>query len=103
MDFQWGRSRRRPDSRIGLLTYDADQTIHLYFGYPIGETYRPALARFLDDSYAPVETAHPFVLSGTDHVLLDKLPTIAAHDGTRMADWIQWWVEGSDEWDTIRP
>lgn len=92
-----------PDSRFGLLTYDADQTIHVYFGYPVGDSFQQALASFLDDHVAPAPNAQVFALAGTQHVLLGGLTTIAAPDGTTLSEWTTQWLEGDADWDSVRP
>lgn len=91
-----------PDTRFGLLNYDADQVIHLFFGYPIGDSFKNALAAFLADHYEPAENAQAFILPGTQHVLLGGLTTIQAGDGTTLADWIRAWMSG-EGWIDVRP
>jgi hypothetical protein len=91
-----------PEVRFALLSYDADQVIHLFFGYPIGDSFANALRTMLDEQYAPAPNAEAFVLPGTQHVLLGGLTQIQAGDETSLSDWVQAWMDG-EGWQTVRP
>lgn len=91
-----------PESRFGLLNYEADQTIHLYFNYPVGDSFKNALAAFVDDHYGAPNT-RPYVLAGTQHVLLGGLMSLQSPAGVTLRDWTEAWVEGSDDWQSVRP
>lgn len=89
-------------SRFGLLTYDSDQTIHLYFGYPAGNSFHDALSVFLDDHFDAVDHAQVFELAGTNHVLLGGLTTLQAPNGTTLSDWTGAFIDGAG-WTSVRP
>lgn len=92
-----------PESRFGLLSYLSDQTIHIYFGYPAGNSFTQALASYLDDHVEPAANGEVFGLAGTQHVLLGGLTTITAPNGARLSDWTEAWMEGDAAWTTVRP
>lgn len=91
-----------PTSRFGLLAYDADQVVHTYWAYPVGNSFVEAFRAFADNHIEPAANAEAFVLASTQHVMLGGLTTTQAPNGTTLSGWIDGWVTGTD-WTTIRP
>jgi hypothetical protein len=87
-----------PERRFGLLAYDADQTISIYFAYPLDGTFTNALNRLLSDQYDAHPNAHAFILPGTQHVMLGNIATAEASDGTLLRDWVAGWASGAPSW-----
>jgi hypothetical protein len=93
-----------PESRFGLLAYDRDAVIGVYFGYPLNDDTLPnSLGRLLDDTYAPAGHAAAFVLEGNQHVMLGGLGGVESPSGERLVDWVRAWAEGDDAWATVSP
>lgn len=89
-----------PQSRMGLLTWDNDETIAAYFGYS-GPLMAATMA-LVDGHYtAPLTKA--FVMSGTSHTMLGQIATIVGPDGTKLSDWVGQWLTGDPAWATIKP
>lgn len=89
-------------SRVGLLAYDADQTIHLFFGYPLGDSYQTAFTTFADDRFGG-DATKAFILGGTQHVMLGGLMNVSSPDGVRLSEWVGGWVEGDQRWEQVAP
>lgn len=92
-----------PATRFGLLNYDADQVIHTYWAYPIGNSFFDALSVFVTDHYEPPANTAAFILAGTQHVLLGNLFTLTTPGGVRLQDWVAAWIDGGETWATVRP
>ena len=89
-----------PSSRIGLLTYDNDGTIKLFFGYGAGDTLVPATNNLLATHYTdPLHQA--FVLAGASHTMLGQLKTITGAGGVKLSDWVHAWASGDAAWTTV--
>lgn len=92
-----------PDSRFGLLAWDADQVIHLFFNYPLGDSFKNASDALVSERYEQASNANAFVLGGTEHVMLGGLDRIVASDGTALNAWVQEWIDGGEDWRTVTP
>lgn len=92
-----------PDARFGLLAYDADQVISVYFKYPLDGTFTNALTRLRREQYDPQPNARYFVVAGTEHVMLGGLKTIKSAQGVALLDWVRAWMEGSAQWTSQAP
>lgn len=92
-----------PDSRFGLLAYDADQVISVYFKYPLDGTFTNALARLGHEQYDPHQNAQYFFIAGTEHVMLGGLKTIKSAQGVALIDWVRAWMDGSAQWTSQAP
>jgi hypothetical protein len=90
-----------PASRVGLLTYDNDNTIKLFFGYGIGDTLVPATNYLLTNRYNLSKTK-AFVLAGTSHTMLGQLQTDVgpAPGNVKLSDWVDQWASGDAAWAT---
>lgn len=86
-----------PDGRLGLLTFDADQVIWLYFAYPLDGSFQAAVQALLQDHYSgnPLTTS-AFVLQGGEHVMLNR-PNLMRGD-VPLRQWISWWASGDAQW-----
>ncbi len=79
-----------PDTRFGLLSWEDDAVIMIFFAYPAGEL-GPAIRSFAAAAYAP-DNASTFLVEGTDHVLLVRPPTTKAKNGQTLAEYLVKWA-----------
>ncbi len=91
---------RWPERRLGLLAYDNDATLTLYFNYPAGEMLN-ATNSLLANQYTHPNT-HYFVLSGTNHVLLGGYKTLVGPGGVSLKSWVNQWAVGDPGWSNVR-
>lgn len=82
-----------PESRIGLLAYEDDAVVAVFFAQPfdgIGAATR-ALVR---DAY---ESAHSraFLMPGTEHVMLGGYRSLRNADGESLKDFVGAWASGT--------
>lgn len=82
------------DSRFGLLTWDEDGVIALYFSYQYG--LREAIRELVDEVYPgePGSQASAFLKSGTDHVMFSHYPMLEDDAGERLDNYVRAWVNG---------
>jgi len=87
-----------PTSRIGLMTWDNDQTIATYFGYTsIVSAQDDLITNHFDHPNTKV-----FEATGTTHTMLGQLATVQSH-GVKLSDWVTQWLVGDPAWATVRP
>jgi hypothetical protein len=82
------------DGRIGLLAYEDDAVVAVYFAHAldaIGSATR-ALVRDVYD----VEHARAFVVPGAEHVMLGGYETIRDAEGRRLSEFVRAWATGQD-------
>ncbi|MEP6860973.1 MAG: pectin acetylesterase-family hydrolase [Deltaproteobacteria bacterium] len=88
-----------PTSRLGLMTWDNDQTVAAYFGYTT------SLVPVQDDLITN-HFDHPntkvFEAAGTSHTMFGQLATVQSH-GVKLSDWVTQWLVGDGAWATVRP
>lgn len=90
-----------PNRRFGLLAYEEDEVIRLYFGYPIDPTpFKNRLNLLIADHYN-VDHANVFTRPGSAHVMFGAPHNIKNGDVT-LLDWITWWKEGDPRWANLR-
>ncbi len=87
-----------PTSRIGLLHYDNDAVVRVFFGY--STSLVPATDALLADHFGHPNT-HAFVLAGDQHTMIGRA-SLVAPDGTRLDTWILQWADGDAAWRTVR-
>lgn len=89
-----------PQRRFGLLTYDADQVIWLYFAYPLDGSFQAAIHALLQTHYqdGSLDSA-AFVLPGGEHVMLHR--GALQRDGVSLRQWISWWASGDPQWANV--
>ena len=93
-----------PESRFGLLAYDADTVVSLYFAYPLNDDlFAEAVARLIEDTYDPAEHAAAYVLEGNQHVMLGDFTSVESPSGDRLVDWVRAWANGEDGWQNVTP
>src|SRR5262249_20784519 len=90
-----------PASRIGLLTFDNDTTIKLFFGYGALDSIVAATNAMIDNRYAD-PTTHVFEIAGTNHTMLGGLATTVGPGGVPLADWVRQWASGDPAWASAR-
>lgn len=86
-----------PDARIGLMTFDNDETIRAYFGYP-------SLIAPQDDlitKHFNHPNTHVFEVVGTSHTMLGNVGAYTV-DGVPLATWLTQWLTGDPAWATVR-
>lgn len=88
---------RLPRSRIGLLAFEDDAVLTLFFGYGLGQM-KQALTALLA---TPRPSVRAFVLPGTEHVMLDRYHQLSGAGGVRLADWVQRWGRGDSGWASV--
>lgn len=86
--------------RYGLLAYDQDAVIALYFGLDGGEV-RDRLTD-LRAAMAATEGQRSFVVAGDGHVVLGS-PGAATSDGTTTAEWLLAYATDDRSWDDAGP
>jgi len=86
--------------RYGLLAYDQDAVIALYFGLDGGEVRDRLLA--LRAAMAATEHQRSFVLAGDGHVVLGMAGATAS-DGTTVAQWLLSYATDDPAWDDAGP
>lgn len=91
---------RWPERRLGLLAYDNDATLTLYFNYPVGELLN-ATNSLLANQYTHPRTRY-FVLPGTQHVLLGGYKSLTGAGGVSLKAWVRQWAEGDPSWANVR-
>lgn len=92
-----------PASRFGLLHYDDDATIKLFFGFPATDGSMVAASNALLDDHYTLSTTKAFMLAGTDHTMLGQIATLTSPSGVRLLDWVFDWTTGAPAWATVRP
>lgn len=90
-----------PQVRQGLLAYESDGVISLYFGYPADGSYAAATNRLLDSAYDPHPSARYFVLPGNAHTMLGALDSLAG-PGVSLKSWVSRWATGDAAWANAR-
>jgi hypothetical protein len=92
----------RPTARVGLLTYDNDAVIKLFFGYSEGDTLVPATSYLLAQRYT-APTTQAFVLAGTSHTMLGSLDSLTgpAPGDVKLSDWVTQWASADPAWATV--
>jgi hypothetical protein len=88
---------RLPRSRIGLLAFEDDAVVSLFFGYGPGQM-KQALTTLLA---APRASVRAFVRPGAEHVMLDRYDQVVGAGGVRLADWVQRWARGDLGWANV--
>jgi hypothetical protein len=91
---------RWPGRRFGLLAYDDDATLTLYFNFPLGEM-RNATNTLLANQYTRPNTRY-FVLTGNQHVLLGNLKSLVGPGSVTLKDWVRQWATRDPEWSNAR-
>jgi len=91
-----------PDRRFALLAYDEDQTVTIYFNYPLDGTFKTAFDRLLVEQYDGRDNANYFVLPGTTHVMLGGLTSLSTAGGQDLTGWIAQWLAGESGWASAR-
>ncbi|HEV7559840.1 MAG TPA: hypothetical protein VGO00_30390, partial [Kofleriaceae bacterium] len=86
-----------PNSRIGLDTWDDDQTIAAYFGYTTSLT--PVQADLIANHYNQPHT-RVFLAPGTSHTMLGQLTSIAVN-GVPLEVWVAQWFAGDPQWQNV--
>jgi hypothetical protein len=92
-----------PTSRFGLMHYDDDATIKLFFGFPATAGSMVAASNALLDDHYALPTTQAFMLAGTTHTMLGQLATLTSPGGVRLVDWVVDWATGAPAWATVRP
>ena len=92
-----------PGSRFGLLAYDADAIVSVYFGYPLDGAFTNALGRLSADSYVPAANANHFILAGTEHTMLGGFSNLSSPDGVALSEWVASWTKGDEDWVDVSP
>lgn len=87
-----------PNTRIGLLHYDNDATIRLFFGY--SGSLVPATDALLADQYARPNTKY-FVAAGDKHTMLGEAATLSV-EGVSLSSWFAGWLLGAPGWQSVR-
>ena len=90
-----------PDARFGLITTRSDQTITLYFSYPL-DGLAPAIDRLVTDAYLPDDRLQAFVVEGNEHVLLGN-PARTGPGGVVLGDWFEAWRDDTEAWVDLKP
>jgi hypothetical protein len=90
-----------PASRIGLLTFDNDTTIKLFFGYGLLDSIVAATNALIDNHY-PAPTMQVFEIVGTNHTMLGGLATTVGPGGVHLSDWVHQWASGDPAWASAR-
>jgi hypothetical protein len=90
-----------PNTRLGLLTYDNDTTIKVFFGYGLFDSIVAQVNTLVTVHYA-APTTHVFELVGVDHTMLGGLATITGVGGVPLATWVRQWASGDPAWMTVR-
>jgi hypothetical protein len=89
---------RYPRGRFGLMTFEQDNVIASYFGYPSVDTFQATVAELLRTGYAPSANARYFLSAGRGHVQIGGLHSRRAVDGQPLVDWVRAWAMGDGEW-----
>lgn len=82
--------QKYPDTRFGLLSWEDDAIIMIFFAYGAGEL-GPAVRSLAAEAYAP-DNASTFLVEGTDHVMLVHPPTLKAKDGQTFGEYLLKWA-----------
>jgi hypothetical protein len=86
-----------PTSRIGLLTWDNDQTIEAYFGYTTA--LAPIQADLLANHFNKPHT-RVYEAPGTSHTMLGELTSISV-DNVLLEVWVAQWLAGDPQWEDV--
>jgi hypothetical protein len=91
-------------SRIGLLAYELDPVLDVFFGFGPAEQKKWTDA-LLVSRYDGKPNARYFVLPDAQHVMLTGgLYTLGSTDGgVSLDDWVSGWVNGTPAWSNSRP
>ncbi|MEO8841038.1 MAG: pectin acetylesterase-family hydrolase [Kofleriaceae bacterium] len=81
-----------PTTRAGLLTYDNDTTIKLFFGYGLLDSIVPQVNSLIA-TYYDLPTTHVYEVVGTGHTMLGAVNTNAA-----LGAWVKQWASGDPAW-----
>jgi hypothetical protein len=90
-----------PATRIGLLTFDNDTTIKVFFGYGLLDSIVAATNAMIAARYHDSDT-HVFEIVGTDHTMLAGLATTVGPGGVHLSDWVRQWASGDAAWTDAR-
>ncbi|MFT3925990.1 MAG: pectin acetylesterase-family hydrolase [Myxococcales bacterium] len=82
--------------RIGLLAYQQDAVIGLFFGFD-GPSEQTKISELLTQSYGHADTRF-FIANGTSHVMLASPGTQSAQAKTVLQDWLVGWILGPPLW-----
>jgi hypothetical protein len=94
---------QHPTSRIGLLAYERDPVLQLFFGFTPDDQQKWTDA-LLASRYDSKPNARYFVLPDAQHVMLGGLYTLGSADGgVSLDEWIAAWVNGAPAWSDTRP
>ncbi|MEO8554262.1 MAG: pectin acetylesterase-family hydrolase [Kofleriaceae bacterium] len=85
-----------PASRVGLLTFDNDTTIKLFFGYGLLDSI-VAQVNSLIASFYTAPTTHVYEVAGTDHTMLGGY-----HANAPLNAWVRQWATGDPAWADVR-
>lgn len=91
-----------PQRRFGLLAYEEDGTLTLYFAYPLDGSFKAATNALLSKRYDPNPNARYFVLAGNTHVMLDKFTTLTGPGGVSLRDFVSGWATGDARWANVK-
>jgi hypothetical protein len=84
-----------PQSRMGLITYDNDTTIKLFFGYGLFDSIVAQVSSLSAMFYALPNT-HVYEVMGTDHTMLGNVNTNMA-----LGAWVRQWASGDPAWANV--
>jgi hypothetical protein len=81
-----------PSTRVGLLTYDNDTTIKLFFGYGLLDSIVAQVSSLIA-TYYTLPTTHVYEVVGVDHTMLAAVNSNAA-----LGAWVEQWASGDPAW-----
>ena len=92
-----------PNRRFGLMAYDEDEVLRLFFGYGQDTTgFRTATRALLTERYAAKANAKYFARPGDSHTMLGN-PLGISSGGLSLVSWIDAFIEGSSSWRNVGP
>jgi hypothetical protein len=91
-----------PTRRFGLLAYESDNVLTLYFSYPLDGTFANA-TNALRTKYDATNHLKYFELAGTAHTMLGSFNTVAAPSGKTLRAWVTEWMHGDPAWASVKP
>lgn len=81
-----------PNTRVGLLTFDNDTTIKLFFGYGLLDSIVAQVNALIATQYTAANT-HVYEVMGADHTMLGGY-----HGNPTLRAWVQKWGTGDPAW-----
>ena len=81
-----------PMTRVGLLTYDNDTTIKLFFGYGLFDSIVAQVSSLIATFYT-LPTTHVYEVVGADHTMLGSVNSNVA-----LGTWVRQWASGDAAW-----